>query len=138
MKTIISREEFAKAVNFGEHPVLTIDMSQEAKYGCLYEGCKVRVDFGNFRTGERNLGRGDLLYNAKENKFEIASYGICLSARFCYEDAMEQVEYGQAPIIKEGDEVVIILHNSKEREVKAYLVKAINKREFCSTMIEFE
>jgi len=138
MREIKNREEFAEYVNFGKYPVIKIDMNQDAFMDVIYHGDKVRVDFGKFRTGERNLQGGELLYNKKENKFEIASYGICLSARFSYDDAMERVEYSQAPIIDEGDEVVIIIHNSKDREVRACVYKAVHKREFCSTMIEFE
>lgn len=138
MKEILKREEFAKAVNFGEHPVITIDLNQEAFLDTIYHGCKVRVDFGHFKTGERYLAQGEVLYNIKENKFEVAQYGICLAARFCYEDAMEDVEYGQAPIINDNDEVVIILHDSKERSVKAFLATAKRGDRFCSTMMTFE
>ena len=138
MKTIVSREEFAKAVNFGEHPVVTIDLNQEAFMDTIYHGCKVKVDFGHHRTGERFLVRGEMLYNIKENKFEVAQYGICISARFCYEDAMRHVEYAQAPIIKDGDEVVIVLHDSKERTVKAFLATAKSGSWDCSTPMTFE
>jgi len=138
MKIITDRKEFAEYVNFGKYPVIKVDLGKEGFMDTIYHGDKVRVDFGKFRTGERNLQGGELLYNKKENKFEIASYGICLSARFCYEDAMERVEYSQAPIIDEGDEVVIIVHNSETKEVKAYVYKAVHKKQFCQTMIEFE
>ena len=138
MREIRNREEFARYVNFGEYPVIKIDMNQKAFMDTIYHGDKVRVDFGKFKTGERWLDTGELLYNAKENKFEIANWGYCLSARFSYEDAMERVEYSQAPIINEGDEVVIIIYNSEEKEVRACVYKAVHKREFCSTMMEFE
>lgn len=138
MKEIISRKEFGERVNFGKHQVITIDLNQEAYLGALYKGDKVRVDFGKFRTGERYLSGGEVLYNEKENKIEVASYGTCLSANFTYEDAIEDVEYAKAPIIDEGDEVVIIIHNSLTREFKAYLATAKNKNKFCSTMMVFE
>jgi len=138
MKEIKSREEYAKAVNFGKYPVLIIDMNQKGFMDEIFDGGKVRVDFGTFNDGERHLGCGEFKYYKKENKFYVASYGICISNRFSYEDAMEDAEYGNSPIIDEGDEVVIVVHNSEEKDVKAYLVKAVNKRKFCSTMIEFE
>lgn len=138
MREIKNRREFAEYVNFGKYAVINVDLNQKAFMDTIYTGDKVRVDFGKFRTGERNLQGGEVLYNIKENKFEVASYGICLSARFSYEDAMERVEYAKAPIINEGDEVVIILHNSEKRELNAYVYKAVHKKEFCSTMMEFE
>lgn len=138
MKKIVSREEFAKLVNFGKYPVLNVDMNQEGFMNEIYDGCKVRVDFGNFKSGERYLAKGEFKYYKSENKFYIASYGICISNRFTYEDAMDCVEYAQAPIIDEGKEVVIVVHNSKDRDLDVYLAKAINKNKFCSTMMEFE
>lgn len=138
MREIKNREEFAKYVNFGGYAVIKIDLNQKAFMDTIYHGDKVRVDFGHFKTGERYLDGGELIYNIKDNHFEIASWGSCLSARFCYEDAMERVEYSQAPIIDEGDEVVIIVHNSETKEVKAYVYKAVHKKQFCQTMIEFE
>ena len=138
MREIKSREEYAKEINFGKHPVLMIDMNQKAFMDEIYDGGKVRVDFGYFGNGERHLGNGEFKYYKKENKFYVASYGIMISNRFSYEDAMECAEYGNSPIINEGDEVVIVVHNSEERSVKCYIAKAVNKRKFCSTMIEFE
>ena len=138
MKTITNRQDFGTKVNFGEYPVIKIDMSQKPFMDTIYHGDKVRVDFGHYRSGHRNLGCGELIYNIKDNTYEIASYGICLTKDFCYEDAMEQVEYSQAPIINEGDKVVIVLYNSKEKDIKVYLATAKDKREFCSTMLVFE
>jgi hypothetical protein len=138
MKKIVSREEFAKLVNFGKYPVLNVDMNQEGFMNEIFDGCKVKVDFGYFKTGERYLEAGEFKYYKKENKFYVANYGTCISNRFCYEDAMEAVENAQAPLIDEGQEVVIVVNNSKEKTVDVYLAKAINKRKFCSTMLEFE
>lgn len=138
MKEIKSREEYAKVVNFGKYPVLMVDMNQKAFMDEIYDGGKVRVDFGHFDDGERWLGCGEFKYYKKENKFYVASYGICISNNFTYEDAMEDAEYGNSPIINEGDEVVIVVHDSKERYVKCYVAKAINKRKFCTSMLEFE
>ena len=138
MKEITNRQEFAKAVNFGEHQVIKIDLNQKPFMDTIYTGDKVKVDFGRFRTGERHLASGEILYNIKENTIEVASYGVCLSARFCYEDAMERVEYAQAPIIDDGDEVVIIIHNSLTRDFRAYLATAKKGDRNCSTMMVFE
>ena len=138
MKEIRSREEYAKAVNFGKYPVLMIDMNQKGFMGEIFTGGKVRVDFGHFRDGERYLDDGEFKYYKKENKFYVASYGVMLTKELSYEDAIEDAEYGNSPIIDEGDEVVIVVHNSEKRELKAYIAKAVHKREFCSTILEFE
>ena len=138
MRLIKSREEYAKAVNFGKYPVLMIDMNQKGFMDEIFDGGKVRVDFGYFNDGERYLDGGEFKYYKKENKFYVASYGCMITKDFTYEDAMEDAEYGNSPIIDEGDEVVIVIHDSKERSVKAYIAKAVNKRKFCTTMLEFE
>ena len=138
MREIRSREEYAKAVNFGKYPVLMIDMNQKGFMDEIFDGGKVRIDFGNFKDGERYLGCGEFKYYKKENKFYVASYGCMITKDFTYEDAMESAEYGNSPIIDEGDEVVIVVHNSKERWLKAYIAKAVGKRKFCSTMLEFK
>lgn len=138
MKEIKSREEYGQLVNFGKYPVLMVDMNQKGFMGEIFEGSKVRVDFGYYNTGERKLDNGTLCYFKKENQFYIRSEVVCLSKDFPYEDAIEQAQFGNAPIINDGDEVVIILHNSEDRTLRAFLVKAINKNEFCSTSLEFE
>lgn len=138
MKEILKREEFAKEVNFGKHPVLTIDMSKEGFMNAIYTGCKVRIDNGNFRTGERFLARGEFIYNKQEDKFEVANYGICISARFCYEDAMKDIEYAQAPIVKDGEEVIIVKHNSETKDIRVFIATAKLYDIHCSTMMTFE
>jgi hypothetical protein len=138
MKEITNRQEFGKKVNFGECPVVKIDLNQKAFGDVLFKGDKVRVDFGRFNTGERFLAGGEILYNIEENKIEVANYGVCLSSRFSYEDAMEKVEYGQAPIINDGDEVVIIIHNSLTKDFHAYVATAKRGDRNCSTMMTFE
>ena len=40
MKEIRSREEYAKAVNFGKYPVLMIDMNQKGFMGEIFTGMK--------------------------------------------------------------------------------------------------
>lgn len=138
MKEITNRQEFANAVNFGEHQVIKIDLNQKAFMDTIYHGDKVKVDFGRFKTGERHLASGEVLYNIKENTIEVANYGVCLSARFCYEDAMERVINAQAPVIDDGDEVVIIIHNSLTKDFRAYLATAKKGDRNCSTMMTFE
>ena len=138
MKEITSRKEFGERVNFGKHQVITIDMNQEAYLGALYKGDKVRVDFGSFKSGERYLEGGEVLYNVKEETIKVANYGTCISSRFSYEDAMEDIEYAKAPIINDGDEVIIAIHNSLTKEFRAYLATARKGDRYCSTIMVFE
>lgn len=138
MKEITKREEFGKAVNFGEHQVITIDLNQVAFGGVIFKGCKARIDYGKFRTGERYIARGEVNYDINENKVYVANYGVCLSNRFSYDDAMEQIEYAKAPIIDDGDEVVIVIHNSKTNDLRVYLATAKKLDRNCSTMMIFE
>lgn len=138
METITKREDYAKAVNFGNYAVLMVDLGQEGFMDTIFHGSKVRVDFGTFRTGERHLGKGELCYNKKENEFYISSECIILTKDLTYEDALEGAQYGNSPIINEGDKVVIVLHDSKNRVLKAFITTAKNKSAYCSTMLTFE
>ena len=62
---INDRQAVAKAINFGEYPVITIDLADRDEYGL--KGSKVRIDNGTFRTGERYFIRATIrVYNDEQ------------------------------------------------------------------------
>ena len=138
MKRLNKRTEIGKALNFGEYPVLKIDLNDRDEYGL--KGCKVRVDCGTFSTGERYLEQAELRVFRDEKKFRVKAYGGCLSASYCYSDLVKDLEYASAPIIAPDQDIVIVIYDSKTRQAWApYLVHTgprVNKH--CSTPIGIE
>ena len=138
MKEIIKREEIAKALNFGEYPVLKIDLDQKAFMDVLYKGSKARVDFGKFNDGSRYLAQGYVLYNKKDERIEIAAESVILTKDVSYEDWMEDIEYASSPILDDNQEVLIVMYSEKNRSVKVYLGKTEKGRRDCSTIMYIE
>jgi hypothetical protein len=138
MKEIIGRQEIAKVLNFGEYPVLKINMDQEAWMDVLYRGDKVRVDFGKFKDGSRFLQQGYLLYNKKDERITISAESTMLVKDLGYEDYMEAVEYGSSQILGDNQEVVVVMYSNNKKECKVYLGKTSIGRKFCITIMDIE
>lgn len=112
MKTLRTREEIAKAINFkNDLAVVEIDVSNEIEL-CDevvgYQGCKVRMDFGKdyYFTGRLN-------YWKDTKKLSISADCVCLSNSFTYDDIKTMLENRNAPIIKNGCKMLIVCYNSK-------------------------
>ena len=138
MKRLTKRTEIAKAMNFGEYPVLRIDLSDRDSYGL--KGCKVRVDAGTFSTGERNLVNASLRVFKDEKAFKVTAGSCFLSADLSYSDFMEDLEYANAPIITADQDIVIVIYDSFTRKVFApYMVRTGSRiSPHCSTPISVE
>lgn len=135
MREIKERQEIAEVLNFGKYPVLKFDMDKEAWMDVLYEGDKVRVDFGNFRDGSRYLEKGYLSYNKEDETITVQAEPCMLVKDLYYEDYMKAVEYGSSLILDDNQEVVIVMYSEKKRECKIYLGKTTRGRKFCSTIM---
>ena len=135
MREIKERQEIAEVLNFGKYPVLKFDMDKEAWMDVLYEGDKVRVDFGHFRDGSRYLEKGYLSYNKEDETITVQAEPCMLVKDLYYEDYMKAVEYGSSLILDDNQEVVIVMYSEKKRECKIYLGKTTRGRKFCSTIM---
>lgn len=138
MKIINTRQELAMAMNFGKHPVLTIDLADADEYGL--KGCKVRIDAGTFRDGEPYIINATLRVYRDACKLTTSSAGTCLHADFSFTDYFEMAEYAAAPIIKPDQEVVVAIYDSKNKTAFAAVKVRTSKsvRRDCSTPITFE
>lgn len=138
MKQLKDRTEIAKAINFGKYPVLTIDLADRDEYGLV--GCKVNIDNGTFRTGERYVVRATLRVYRDEQTFTTSAGCVCLKASYGYSDLAEEIEYAQAPIIKADQDVVIVIMNSKTRTMYYPYLVHTGKRVSpdCTTPLDFE
>lgn len=112
MKKLTARTEIAKALNFQKYPVIPIDLAQTDEYGVI--GTKVRVDFG----GDYTI-RATVRAYSDEKKLVVVSKNVCVANKITYTDIMEDVEYANVPIIKADQEIVVVMYNSKRKEIYA-------------------
>ena len=138
MKFLKDRTEFAKAVNFGKYPVLRIDLADTDDSGL--KGCKVRVDAGTFRTGERHLIDATIRVFRDDKRLTTFAGSCCLHAEFSYYDYVEDVENAMAPIIHPDEDVVVAVYDSRKKMSFAAAIVHTSKRvnRGCVSPIEFE
>lgn len=135
MKYLTERTEIAKAMNFGKHPVLYIDMDAKKYEGSDYcQGCRVRVHWDDPNPRYKDMySTGNLYYC--DGKFAISNDATCLSADFGRSDVIGMYQQANTPMIHKGDIVVMVMDFSKQRMCKVALMKMpdwINK--FCQTL----
>jgi hypothetical protein len=137
MKYAYTREDIARALNFGTYPVLTIDLADCDEYGLVGSPC--RIDFGSFSDGEKWYETAELRVYRDERKLSFHAWGSCLSESYTYSDFEEQAKFAVAPIVEPNSEFVVAVHDSKARELYAVLIvetKRVNKH--CSTPLGVE
>lgn len=114
---ITDRQKIAFLMNSGEFPVLSIDFENEMRgYSGCYTGCKVNVVPKSKRLADSKCWtRGTLKFFGDCKKFEIMPETVCLSDSFGYRDVMEMADFANAPLIEEGQKVVLlqVFPNSK-------------------------
>ena len=156
MKFLSDRREIALAMNFGKYPVITMDI-QKPKRGWdagVYEGCKVRVDCGTFGDGmpfykecspmifvdNYNEGIEDTIENRVFSKIELTCPGACLSNSFGASDVLEMAETANAPLLKSGQEVVVVYKAERDGElvVMVKMMKVGRVSRHCSTVATLE
>lgn len=126
MKTLNTKQEVAKAINFGEYPVLKLDLADKIELGgqvCGYNGCKVRIRI----PGKDYYRRAVLEYYIEDKKLVIREQSIMITNGMSYSELEEMVDYANAPIIEPNQEVVLVILNSKERIYYDPIILQINK-----------
>lgn len=138
MKLLKDRHEIAKAMNFGRHPVLKIDLADADEYGL--KGCRVRIDAGTFRSGEPHIVDAVLRVYRDEKKLATHCSGSMLTASFGYHDYVTMAENAMAPLIRPDQDVVIAVYNSNTQEALAALLVHTNARvnSQCTEPLGFE
>ena len=120
MKRLNTREEIGRALGFGNYPVLTIDLADSDSHGL--KGCRIRIDAGKFRTGERHLVSAELRVYRDEKKLTVSAGCVGLSSSFGYKDLLERTLDAQSPIISKDQDVVIVILDSRFRKLYAPLL----------------
>ena len=129
MKNITGRHNIATAINMSGKPVVTIDLDNkdymlpgDETFWAVY-GSKIRVarQYANPRyEGETYYDRATLAtYSDSDDKghaYDLFTHGFGIYADFGYEDVAEDAEWAQAPIVHDGDHVIVVELHSKTRE----------------------
>ena len=138
MKKLTTRQEIARAMNFGKYPVLRIDLADTDHYGL--KGCRVRIAAGTFRNGEPHIIDAVLRVYQDEKKLTTFSAGACLSASFTYYDYVEATENAMAPLIHPDEDVVVAVYDSKTKKPLLPFIVHTGKRVNigCIAPLEFE
>lgn len=135
---INDRQAVAKAINFGEYPVITIDLADSDEYGLV--GSKVRIDNGTFRTGEPYFIRATIHAFNDDQVLTTHSPGVCLHEEYGYSDVEEMIEWAKAPVIKADQDVLVMVIDSKLR--CAYNPRIVHTAKHisahCMTPLRFE
>lgn len=135
MKYLKNREEIAKAMNFGKHPVLYINMEDRKYEDSDYTvGCRVRVAWDHRDPRYKDMySTGNLYY--QDGRFELSNDNGCLHADFGRSDVIEMYLTANTPMIHKGDTVVIVQDYPQQGLCKVRMMKMpdyINS--FCQTI----
>lgn len=129
MKNITGRHDIATAINLSGKPVVTIDLDNKDHLIPGDETCW--VVYGSKIRVARQSTNGETYYdhailatysdsNDKGHAYDLFTHGFGIYAEFGYYDVVEDAEWAQAPIVHEGDHVIVVELRSKTRE---YAVK---------------
>ena len=138
MKVLTNKTEIAAAINFSQHPVIRIDLSQTDLYGVV--GAPVRIDNGTFTTGEPYFVRCHLRAFRDENVLVFNAGGVALKAYLSYGDYEQMLKYTNAPIVKPDQDILVCMVDSKRRLVYDPVVLRTGKRvdPHCMTPLDLE
>ena len=144
MKYLTDRHEIAMAMNFGKYPVLHInlenrpfsDIRPDSDYAT---GDTVRVDWGE-KQGSRYEGmatRGELYI--ENGRYGIGYHGCCLHKAFGYTDVIEDMHNAQTPLVRAGQEVVLVEDWPSKKECTVRMMKISDRIDKnCQTVCTLE
>lgn len=109
MMCLTERTEIACAMNYGEYPVLTINLENRPYEGSDYaRGCRVRVAWDHSDRRYAGLTTHGALY-IENGRLEISGEGAMLSASFGYSDVMRLAAEANVPVVHRGQVVVVVM-----------------------------
>lgn len=139
-KYLTDRHEIAKAMNFGKHPVLHLNMENHKGFdGPFAEGCRVRLAWDDPRPKYAGMSERCYLYHSSEGKIGFLSGGFGISADFGYRDVMEMTVWANAPVVHMGDTVVVVQDWPSQRVCKVRLMRMPDRfNKFCQVACYLE
>ena len=106
MKNLMERKEIVEMMK--NHQCIKINRANPVGgYDTIFEGELVGVKVPSKRFGEITV-YGTIHYYSEENKYYVANYGCCIKSSFGYEDIMEIKARKYAPVVSEGEEIILI------------------------------
>ena len=130
MKFLKTKQEICEAINLKNYPVLTMDINEIIKNNDKivgFEGCKFRKNKRVF-NGVTLFDKGTLCWFSDTKTFVFMEQSICVKSSFTYYDLKEHYEFANSPIVNNG-EVVIIITDNKNEEIKVILLTDLTKKE---------
>jgi len=125
MKYLTDRTEIAMAMNFGKYPVIRIDReTPKDGYNDFYEGDQIKVLTPKPGYPD-SYATGKIYYS--EGKYGVMTDASCLHASFGYADVLEMIENAQAPVVKAGQEVVLIEDYPERRTCCVRIMKVSDR-----------
>lgn len=108
-KYLTDRKEVAKAMNFGKYPVLHIDLeTPKAGWDDNFVGDKVLVAMPGDTERSAFIRCEIHKFGDQPYVYSLMPECICIDDSFGYYDVMEMLAWAQAPVIRPGEEVIII------------------------------
>lgn len=137
MRILKDREEIAKEVNIKRTTTVRIDLADSDEYGIKSQ--IINIDNGTFKDGTPCLLKAEIRAYADEMKFTFSGFNAYLSNSFSYYDIEEMAEQANAPIVKADSDVVLIIVNSRTKEMFAPVILHTGKRidAHCSMPLTF-
>lgn len=134
MKFLTDRKEIAKALNFGEYPILDIDIDK-AKDGYAV-GCDVKVAYNTRNYGELETQGNIIVENGKEY---ITNNAVCIKSSFGVRDVQEMIRWAKAPVVRAGQEVAVVRHSTEYGVFTVEIMKISNRIDaHCQIVAELE
>lgn len=145
MKFLTDRRTIGQMINIDKIPVVTMEIGTcMPGYEDCYSGGKIRVAHPN---GDPALYArctikmyGDESGNENHDapwmykKIELTEPGYCLSARFGFNEVMQDIEWSHAPYVKAGDKIIVAFVNSVEQTVILRVMEIGKVNIHCSTV----
>ena len=123
---VMGRNITAYVYNSGKFPVIEADIDKFIRPGedsTSFDA--VSVDVYRKKKNEYIRAHGRLYRKPTGHgyQYSVLSGGACISASFTFGDVIEMMENAKAPVIKEGDVVVIPLVSKKDGFIVSQMMK---------------
>lgn len=139
MMYLTDRQEIAAAMNFGEYPVLTINLENRPYEGSDYaRGCRVRVAWDSKERRYAGMTTHGELF-IENGRLQISGEGACLSASFGYSDVMRMAAEANVPVVHKGQVVVVVMEIPSTKTCMVRMMRISSRIDIhCQTVCHLE
>lgn len=130
--TIGGRQGFAYICNSMKYPVLIADIDKHQGENGYCQFDTVRVVW-KYKGKEMPL---EGILEVEDGKWSVGNGGCCLSSSFTYSDMVDSILNANAPIIREGQVIAIVLKSDKAKHCWLMMFKVGKLDINCTTMCE--